>query len=75
MQGCLLRRAVDRQRQHPTFTRIEVMLDAKAEVKAQLIAGRQLALKLPVALCRVHAGFVADVGEMGKLHGRACVIL
>ncbi len=59
---------VERGRRHPAFVGTEMMLDAEAEVEAELVAELQFAPELLVALVRGHAGLAPDVGEMGEFH-------
>src|SRR5688572_17747429 len=60
--------AVDRRRRHPAFVGIEVMLDAKSEIKPGFIRERQLAPQLFIARGWSHAWLVPDMRKMRELH-------
>ena len=45
-----------------------MMLDAERVVEAELVAQREFAPELLVALVRRHAGLGPDVGEMREFH-------
>jgi hypothetical protein len=62
------RGAVNRRRRHPAFVGVEVVLDAKSEVKAELVGKPELAPELLVALGGVHARLIPDVREMSEFH-------
>ena len=47
---------------------LEMVLDAEAEVEAEVVAERKLAPELFVTLMRRHAGLAPDMGEMSELH-------
>jgi hypothetical protein len=49
--------------------RLEMVLDAKAEVEAEVVAQLELAPELLVSLMRRHVGLAPDMGKMGEFHG------
>jgi hypothetical protein len=67
--ACACADCVEARRGHPALVRPEMMFDAKGVVEADLIAQRELAPKLLVALMRRHAGLGPDMRKMRELHG------
>src|SRR2546427_12175321 len=55
-------------RRHPALIGAEMMLDAKAVIKAELVSHLKLAPQLLVALRRGHTSFIPHMGEMRKFH-------
>src|SRR5471032_2855354 len=56
-------------RRYPALVRAEVVLDAKAIVKAERVARFQLTPQLLVALVRGHPRLAPNMRKMGELHG------
>src|SRR5215471_3465838 len=56
------------KRRHPALIRSEMMLDAKAVIKAEFVSHLQLAPQLLVALRRGHASLIPHMGKMRKFH-------